>query len=38
MVLVTCSCGYTFDVEDDQKFGYCPICENDNVEVQKDDN
>jgi predicted Zn-ribbon and HTH transcriptional regulator len=36
--LVTCCCGYAFDVEDSQQFGHCPLCENDNVEVHKNDN
>ena len=27
------NCGYIFDCEDDQEFGYCPCCENDQVEV-----
>ena len=25
-------CGYIFDCEGDQEFGYCPLCENDQVE------
>ena len=28
-------CGYIFDCEDDQEFGYCPCCENDQVEIEK---
>lgn len=29
-------CGYIFDCESDQEFGYCPCCENDQVEVKYD--
>ena len=28
-------CGYIFDCEDDQEFGYCPCCEDDKVEFNK---
>jgi Zn finger protein HypA/HybF involved in hydrogenase expression len=38
MILVTCSCGYTFDIEDNQEFGYCPLCERDDVEIIKKEN
>lgn len=27
-------CGYIFDSEDEE-FGYCPLCENDQVEINK---
>lgn len=30
-----CKCGALFKVEDNAEWGYCPICENDQVEVAK---
>lgn len=36
MKQVECNkCGRYFDVEDNAEWGYCPFCENDNVEVPK---
>lgn len=28
-------CRYIFEIKDDAEFGYCPCCENDQVEVDK---
>ena len=34
MKRVVCDkCGYHFEVEDGAEFGYCPCCENDQVEI-----
>lgn len=34
MRVINCNkCGYLFEVEDGAKWGYCPCCENDQVEV-----
>lgn len=34
MKKVVCDkCGYHFEVEDGAEFGYCPCCENDQVEI-----
>lgn len=31
--IVECNvCGYVFETEE-QEFGYCPLCENDHVEI-----
>lgn len=36
MKQVECNkCGKMFEVEDNAEWGYCPFCENDNVEVFK---
>jgi predicted RNase H-like nuclease (RuvC/YqgF family) len=38
MRLVECDkCGKYFDVEEHEEWGYCPFCENDNVEVGKEE-
>lgn len=37
MKQVECNkCGKVFEVEDNAEWGYCPFCENDNVEVGKE--
>lgn len=31
-------CGFVFEVNKNEKFGYCPMCENDQVEINVKEN
>ena len=39
MKKVSCNkCGFVFEVEDNEEWAYCPMCENDQVEINVKEN